>query len=108
MHALTLACLAWLQLQAVVEPDARAAYVWVLGEYGERIQVGGWVVGAQMMGCIAFCASHRDLRGFELTILLLLALGQAVHRGTDSGIPPSSWPCHCSAAGCTLRAGRPV
>ena len=26
--------------QDVVEPEARAAFIWILGEYGQSIQVG--------------------------------------------------------------------
>lgn len=33
------------RLQSITEPEARAAYLWVVGEYGARIQVGaGWAV----------------------------------------------------------------
>ena len=32
-------CDAALPLQDIVEPEARAAFVWILGEYGQSIQV---------------------------------------------------------------------
>lgn len=89
-------------LQVIVEPAARAAYLWVVGEYGARIQV--CPLGAKKPCPCCIRRAGNSVSPWPLPTGSRIREGN-LHAAPDLPTPAMLCSCGRPAAGCALCAG---